>query len=82
VPRSWSLVWFAQSHLDPPEETDSEWRERWADEAERYDQSPPPVLWLDPEDFVRTEPAELAEANAKTAERALAGALEHLEDRK
>lgn len=71
VPRSWSLVWFAQSHRDVPTETDPEWRARWADEADRYDQSPPPVSWLDPDDLVREEPAPIAEANAKTVERVL-----------
>jgi len=36
VPRAWSLVWLAGAHRDAPEETPVEWRERWADDAERY----------------------------------------------
>jgi acetoin utilization protein AcuC len=76
VPRSWALVWLAQAHAEPPLETDADWRERWKDEAGKYDQSPPPTLLLDPADLVRPEPAELIEDNAKTAERALGGALE------
>lgn len=76
VPRSWALVWLAQAHLEPPAETDADWRRRWADEADRYDQSPPPTLMLDPADLVRPETDDLIEDNAKTAERALSGALE------
>ncbi len=79
VPRSWSLVWLAQAHLDPPRETDRAWRERWAAEAERYGQSPPPAAFLDPVDLVATERSETVEANLKTSERALTGALELLE---
>lgn len=48
-------------------------------DAERYGQTPPPLAFLDPEDLVRAEHAELAERNRKTTERALTGALEHLE---
>ena len=75
VPRSWALVWLAQAHLDPPTETATDWRERWQDEADRYGQSPPPTLMLDPADLVRPEPDELMQDNAKTVERALSGAL-------
>jgi acetoin utilization protein AcuC len=78
VPRSWSLVWLAQSHLDPPEETQPAWRTRWQDEADSYDQSPPPVTFLDPHDLVGPEPASSVATNEKTADRALAGALELL----
>lgn len=80
VPRSWSLVWFAQAHRDPPHETDPEWRERWAVEAARYHQSPPPEPWLDPEDLVRPEAADVAETNARLAEQALVGSLEQLSE--
>jgi acetoin utilization protein AcuC len=78
VPRSWSLVWLAQAHRDPPLETDEGWRDRWAAEAAEYDQAPPPETFLDPADITRPEPAELAEANRKGADRALTGALELL----
>jgi acetoin utilization protein AcuC len=76
VPRSWALVWLAQAHREPPIETDAEWRERWAAKADRYGQSPPPTLMLDPADLVPPEPTDLAQDNARTVERALSGALE------
>lgn len=79
VPRSWSLVWLAQAHAAIPAETDRAWRERWADEAGRYGQAPPPATFLDPDDLVGPEPRALTVANAATIERALAGALEKLE---
>lgn len=79
VPRSWSLVWFAQAHVDAPVETDAGWRERWAAESERFGQAPPPTEFLDPADLVKPETDELAQANAKTVRRALDGALHHLE---
>ncbi|HYI22298.1 MAG TPA: acetoin utilization protein AcuC [Candidatus Limnocylindrales bacterium] len=78
VPRSWSLVWLAQAHREPPDQTDEAWRGRWLAESARFDQSPPPDEFLDPPDMVRSEPAELAESNAKTVERALTAALGHL----
>lgn len=81
VPRSWSLVWLAQAHREPPSATDPEWRTRWTPEAKRFGQSPLPGEWLDPEDLVKPEEADLAIANARTVERALAGALEQLEVR-
>ena len=80
VPRSWSLVWLAQAHLDVPEETPPAWRERWAAEAERYHQGPPPVAMLDPAGTAPTEPRRVAEANRATAERALAHTLKVLDD--
>jgi acetoin utilization protein AcuC len=78
VPRSWALVWLAQAHRDPPTETDPAWRERWAEAAERYGQSPPPTLFIDPLDAVGPEPEQLAEANRRTIERVSAAALELL----
>jgi acetoin utilization protein AcuC len=79
VPRSWSLVWLAQSHAELPTETDAGWRQRWQVEADRFDQSPLPQEWLDPDDLVRPEPSEVADANATIADKALSGALELLE---
>ena len=78
VPRSWALVWLAQAHRQPPAETEPAWRERWAEAAERYGQSPLPTSFVDPADLVRPEPAQLTDANRATAERALAGALQRL----
>jgi acetoin utilization protein AcuC len=82
VPRSWSLIWLAQNHAEPPTETDAAWRQRWEDEADRFYQSPLPQQWLDPKDLVPAEPSELAGKNARTVDTALAGALEALEERK
>ena len=48
VPRSWSLVWLAGAHREPPEATPADWRERWAAEAARFDQAPLPETFLDP----------------------------------
>ena len=79
VPRSWSLVWLAQAHRDAPDETDEGWRQRWADESARFQQSPLPERFLDPEDMVRPEPSETADANRRTLDRALGDALRNLE---
>lgn len=79
VPRSWSLVWLTQAHRELPSQTDALWRARWTAEAEQFDQSPLPDDFLDPDDLVAPESVELANANARTVERALAGTLEHLE---
>lgn len=80
VPRSWSLVWLAQAHLDLPAETDPSWRDRWAAESERFGQSPPPEFFVDPENLVGPEPNAVADANAKTADRALSAALDALKE--
>jgi len=47
VPRTWALTWLAGAHRDPPELTDSGWRSRWAADAGRYDQAPPPERFDD-----------------------------------
>jgi acetoin utilization protein AcuC len=47
VPRSWSLVWLAGTHREAPIATPVEWRERWATEAARYGQAPPPATFDD-----------------------------------
>jgi acetoin utilization protein AcuC len=78
VPRSWSLVWITQAHRDPPESTPADWRERWADESEHWEQSPPPVAFLDPPGMVEGDPPEVVERNRRTAEEALAGSLGRL----
>jgi acetoin utilization protein AcuC len=48
VPRTWTLVWLAGAHRDPPAETPPAWRERWAAEAGRYGQAPMPATFDDP----------------------------------
>jgi acetoin utilization protein AcuC len=80
VPRSWSLVWLAQAHADVPPETEPDWRRRWADEAERYDQAPPPAMFLDPANLVRPDTADLIAVNRQAANRALVLALQLLEE--
>jgi acetoin utilization protein AcuC len=82
VPRSWSLIWLAQSHAAVPAATDPGWRSRWAAEAERFAQSPPPERFLDPEDLVSPEPESVTAANMEVARRALDGALAALAGRR
>ena len=48
VPRTWSLVWLAGAHREPPVETPIAWRERWAGEAAQYHQAPLPEGFDDP----------------------------------
>ena len=59
VPRSWSLVWLAQAHREPPAETDAGWRANWSAEAERFGQAPPPETFLDSAGLVRPDPPDL-----------------------
>ena len=47
VPRSWSHVWLAGAHREPPGQTPVAWRERWASEAARYGQAPLPATFDD-----------------------------------
>jgi acetoin utilization protein AcuC len=79
VPRVWGLVWLAQAHLEVPAETPSEWRSRWAAEAARHRQGPPPETILDPPDVAAGDPAHVAERNLAIASAALTGALHDLE---
>lgn len=48
VPRTWSLVWLAAAHRDPPDAIPEDWRARWAEDAERYGQAPIPTTFDDP----------------------------------
>ncbi len=80
VPRSWALVWLALAHREPPVETDAAWRARWEDEAQTFGQAPIPELFLDPAGLVAADKPDLRATNATTAQRALAGSLELLED--
>jgi acetoin utilization protein AcuC len=47
VPRTWAQVWLAQSHAAAPGELSPAWRARWAEDAERYGQSPIPASFDD-----------------------------------
>ena len=78
VPRSWSLVWLAQAHREPPATTSAEWRNDWVAQAERFDQAPPPETYLDADDLVAPESADIAARNDKTTDTALTQALELL----
>ena len=71
VPRSWALVWLAQAHLEAPETTPAEWRERWAHEAERWRQGPPPELVVDPPGTAAPESPGIAAANGAVAQTVL-----------
>jgi acetoin utilization protein AcuC len=77
VPRAWAVVWLTQSHADVGE-IPAAWRDRWAPDAERHDQSPPPESLLDAPGTVAEDPPDLVSANAATAERSLEQALELL----
>ena len=66
VPRSWSLVWLAAAHRDPPHETPPAWRERWTEEARRYGQAPLPRTFDDPP--TPTEPAIARDIEATVAD--------------
>ena len=48
VPRAWALTWLAGAHREVPSTTPAAWRERWADEAARYGQTPLPSTFDDP----------------------------------
>jgi acetoin utilization protein AcuC len=48
VPRDWAHVWLAASHQAVPGAIPAAWRERWADDAERYGQAPIPTTFDDP----------------------------------
>ena len=48
VPRDWAHVWMAASHRAVPPQLPDEWRDRWAEDAERYGQSPIPTTFDDP----------------------------------
>ena len=48
VPRAWAQVWLAQSHASAIGELSPAWRERWAEDAEHYGQSPIPESLDDP----------------------------------
>ena len=49
VPRMWAHVWLAQSHAAALGDLPPAWRDRWAEDAEGYGQSPIPTTFDDPE---------------------------------
>ena len=54
-----------------PRETPAAWRERWAAEADRHGQGPPPAAFVDPPDLVPPETEGFRSANRRTLERSL-----------
>lgn len=80
VPRAWGLVWLAQAHRDVPPGTPAEWRSRWAADAARHHQGPPPDTMLDPPDVVSVEPHEVVDRNLAAARTALSSTLRALEE--
>ncbi|HEU5202890.1 MAG TPA: GNAT family N-acetyltransferase [Candidatus Limnocylindrales bacterium] len=73
VPRSWSLVWLAGAHREVPSSTPVAWRERWADEAARHGQAPPPETFVDPPNA--GVPFDAAQAAAEERSRETASAV-------
>ena len=47
VPRTWALTWLAGAHREWPARTPDGWRDRWAEEAQRYGQAPLPTRFDD-----------------------------------
>lgn len=80
VPRAWGLVWLAQAHRPVPDATPEGWRERWAADAARYRQSPPPVEMLDPAGTAPAEGDGLLERDLAAARAALGHTLGVLAD--
>ncbi|MGH2406626.1 MAG: acetoin utilization protein AcuC [Candidatus Limnocylindrales bacterium] len=75
VPRSWAIVWLTQAHRALPVATPEAWRARWAAEADRWHQAPPPEALLDAPDYAGPEPEAIAAANAQTVDEAIEGLL-------
>jgi acetoin utilization protein AcuC len=66
VPRSWALVWLAAAHREVPVETPELWRDRWAEEAGRYGQTPLPPTFDDPPTPTETATARAIEQTVET----------------
>lgn len=73
VPRAWALTWLAGVHRDAPDSVPATWRDRWAAEAERWDQAPLPELFTDPPNAGL--PASSGQAAAEAASLSLVGAI-------
>jgi acetoin utilization protein AcuC len=84
VPRTWAQVWLAQTHAKAIGELSPAWRDRWAEDAERYGQAPIPETLDDPENagFAYRPPQQRAdERAAPIAEEVLGKVLRALEAR-
>jgi acetoin utilization protein AcuC len=73
VPRSWSLVWLAAAHREPPDRLPGAWRDRWAAEAARYGTPSLPTTFADPPNA--GDPASRVQEDAERASRATAAAV-------
>ena len=76
VPRSWALVWLAQSHRPAPVKTPEDWRERWQDPAEGYGQAPLPIELVDRPRTVAPDPDVIVSRNLQRARGSLVRSLE------
>ncbi len=76
VPRSWALIWLAQAHREVPLQTPLAWRERWSEDAEAFDQAPPPVDMIDPRQTVAPDPDVIVSRNLKRAHESLLRSLQ------
>jgi len=75
VPRSWALVWLAQAHRAVPAQTPVEWRERWSEAAEAFEQGPMPVDLIDPPRTVAPDPDVIVARQLKRARESLMQSL-------
>lgn len=76
VPRSWALLWLAQSHRPVPVALPPDWRERWTEEATSYGQAPLPDQLLDPPRMVAPDPDIIVSRNLTRARASLVRSLE------
>ena len=72
VPRTWALTWLAGAHREPPRETPSAWRARWASDAAAFGDGPPPTAFLDDHNAGIELSDAQGQAERASAERAIA----------
>jgi acetoin utilization protein AcuC len=68
VPRSWALIWLAMAHQEVPEVTPPAWRDRWAADAARHRQGPPPAPLLESLVDMPAESPDVAARNRSTTD--------------
>ena len=76
VPRSWSLVWLAAAHREPPDRLPAAWRARWSDEAARYGVHSLPATLTDSPNA--GDPMSASQQSAERASAATAGLVRHI----
>jgi acetoin utilization protein AcuC len=82
VPRAWALVWLAAAHREAPARTPETWRERWADEAARFGQAPPPLTFDDPPTPTEPATARSIERTVETVRASVVPLLRHVAARR